>query len=148
MDAWIGLVGAVAGAVIALVGQQLAARSESRAKRVEALLEQCARLIALAEDYRNRVWEERHGLATGAVAGWDLTEYRAAEARVRLLTRSPRILEGVEHLRVTGVELGKVWRFQVDDAAAVDAAWAAYRDAIRGFTVMAAAELRSSAARG
>jgi hypothetical protein len=48
----------LAGALLALAGQQWGLRRASRTRAGELLLEQCAQLIALSEDFRNRAWEE------------------------------------------------------------------------------------------
>ena len=56
MGAWIGLVGVVAGALIALVSQYLIRNSEARERRDALLLEQLAMIITLSGDYRDRVW--------------------------------------------------------------------------------------------
>lgn len=63
MATWVGLIGVLAGALIAFVSQYLVGRSERQERNEALLLEQCALLIALSEDYRNRVWEERHQVA-------------------------------------------------------------------------------------
>jgi len=90
MEAWIGLAGVIAGAAIALGGQYLTRRSEQRERLTTVLLEQCATVVALSEDFRNRVWEERNQLAENVVAKWDLAAYRLAEARLRILCRAGR----------------------------------------------------------
>ena len=145
MDAWVGLLGAIAAAVIALMGQHLTRRSESLERETSLLLEQCARLVALADDYRNRVWEERHSLATDQVGRWDLIECLPAEARARLLCRSEAVLQALEDMRVAGVDLGKAWRFRNADEIALDQAWTAYTATIRRFTSVAADHLRHRA---
>jgi hypothetical protein len=43
------------------------------------LLDQRAQLIALSEDYRNRVWEERNLAANDVVAQWNIGVFRLAE---------------------------------------------------------------------
>ena len=59
MGVWIGLVGVVAGALIALVSQYLIRNSEARERKDALLLEQLAMIIALSGDYRDWVWQER-----------------------------------------------------------------------------------------
>ena len=71
MYAWVGLAGVIAGAIMTLGGQYVTRRSELHERQKSLLLEQCALLVALSEDYRNRVWEERNAVATGVVAAWD-----------------------------------------------------------------------------
>ena len=56
MDAWIGVIGALAGAAIALVSQYITNHSARRERDASILLDQCAQLIALTEDFRNRIW--------------------------------------------------------------------------------------------
>ena len=63
MAAWIGLLGVLAGALIAFGGQYLMRRDERQERNITLLLEQCAVIVALSYDFRNRVWEERNQLA-------------------------------------------------------------------------------------
>ena len=58
MDA---LIGALAGASVAWAAQYVTRRSEVRERQGNLLLEQCALIVALSEDYRNRVWEPPGG---------------------------------------------------------------------------------------
>ena len=92
MGVWIGLVGVVAGALIALVSQYLIRNSEARERRDTLLLEQLAMIIALSGDYRDRVWQERKKVATGVVAAWDIGSYRLAEAKLRILSQDTNLL--------------------------------------------------------
>ena len=123
VNAWMGLIGALAGATIAFVGQYAMTRSARRERETALLLEQCAQLIALSEDYRNRIWEERRLGATNVVVSWNLGDYRLAEAKLKLLCSDTRVLQAVEQLRETGVELGKAWRMAAPEAGELDAAW-------------------------
>jgi hypothetical protein len=134
MDAWIGLVGVIAGAVVTLGGQYVTRRSEALERQQALLLEQCALLVALSGDYLNRVWEERNQLATGVVASWDLGAYRIAQARLRILCRKPDVLLALDTLSNTGGDLGKAWRLTPDNAGNVDAALDAHRAALDAFT--------------
>lgn len=111
MQAWIGLVGVIAGAVIALSGQYLTRRSEVRERQQTLLLEQCALVTALAEDFRNRVWEERNQVAEGVVARWDLGAYRLAQARLRILCDETGVLSALQVLSEAGGNLGRIWRY-------------------------------------
>ena len=58
------LAGVAAGALIAFGGQYLLRRGERHEPNDALLLEQFALVIALSEDYRNRVWEECSQVAT------------------------------------------------------------------------------------
>jgi hypothetical protein len=49
--AWVTLAAAIAGAAIALIGQQITKRGETRFRILELLLEQCTQLDALNTDY-------------------------------------------------------------------------------------------------
>jgi hypothetical protein len=80
----------MAGAIIALAGQQWGTRRENRTRAGELLLEQCAQLIALSHDFRNRAWEETVLGQEGRVDGWDLSNHRLAMARSRSFARTPR----------------------------------------------------------
>ncbi len=76
MAAWAGLVGVVVGALIAFAGQYVMGRGEKQERFDALLLEQFAVIIALSEDFRNRVWEERNHVASDVVGKWDLEAYR------------------------------------------------------------------------
>jgi hypothetical protein len=133
MGAWIGLVGVVAGTLVAFIGQYIVRNSDSRERREAHLLEQLAILLALSEDYRNRVWEERNKVATGVVAAWDLSAYRHAEAQVRILSRDSNVLSALMSLKKTGAELGRSWRLAPEDESRTEAAWKAHRTAVDQF---------------
>jgi hypothetical protein len=79
MDAWVGLVGVVAGAFVAFGGQYLMNKTERQERNTALLLEQCSLIIALSQDYRNRVWEERNQVASDVVGKWDIGTHRLAE---------------------------------------------------------------------
>jgi hypothetical protein len=140
---WIGLVGVIAGALIALGGQYLLRSTERKDRNSTLVLEQCALLIALSEDFRNRVWSERNGEEAGYVAGWDIGSYRLAEARLRLLSPGLAVAADLEPLRETGKDLGKAWQFTPDNEAAVDSAWKAHRAAIERFAAASSRTLGS-----
>jgi hypothetical protein len=142
VDAWVGLIGAIAGATIAIIGQHVAGRSEARERASTLLLEQCAQLVALAEDYRNRVWEERHKLSNEAVAAWDISAYSLAEARLRILCRDPSVLSALDALRQAGINLGKTWRVSRADGPNVQQAWEAHRDALDDFITASSTLIR------
>ncbi|MDQ2883316.1 MAG: hypothetical protein M3Y48_19655 [Actinomycetota bacterium] len=134
MEAWIGVIGAVVGAVIALLGQYISNRSERRARDAALLLDQCAHLIALSEDYRNRVWEERNLVANGVVAEWNIGEFRLAEARLKILCKDKASVAAIGRLQSTGQELGKAWRLERSESEALDAAWRNHREALNNFS--------------
>ena len=130
---WVGLLGVLAGALIAFGSQYLVSKTERQERNVGLLLEQCATIIALSEDYRNRVWEERQNIATDVVAKWDIGTYRLAEARLKVLSQEPAFVEALQALNKSGITLGRSWRLRSADETAVDAAWAAHRDTINRF---------------
>jgi hypothetical protein len=140
MYAWVGLAGVIAGAIITLGGQYVTRRSELRERQKSLLLEQCALLVALSEDYRNRVWEERNAVAAGVVAAWDLGAYRLAQARLRILCREAGVLNAIEVLGKAGTQLGRAWRLAPQDAEGVESAWQSHKSALKTF-VAASSEL-------
>ena len=142
MYAWIGLVGVVAGALIAIGGQFLNHRSQVRAQNADRLLEQLALVVALSEDFRNRVREERNNVADQVVRAWDLGAYRLAEARLKILCREPRLLSAVEVLHDAGTDLGRAWRLLPQDSDRVQNAWVAHRSALDTFAAAAADQVR------
>jgi len=106
MDAWITLLAGIAGAVIALGGQQWGIWNSSRTRAGELLLEQCAQLIALSEDFRNRAWEETVLGQKGRVDGWDVAAHRLAMARARILCKDSAVLEALAEMEESGKEYG------------------------------------------
>lgn len=147
MQVWIGLVGVIAGAVIALGGQYVTRRSEVRERQETLLLEQCALVVALSEDFRNRVWEERHNVAEGVVARWDLGAYRMAQARLRIMCNEPDVLSALGTLSQAGGDLGKMWRLSPDSEKDVQEAWEVHRSAINSFIACSSQLLRAQARR-
>jgi hypothetical protein len=145
MAAWAGLAGVVAGALIAFAGQYVMRRGEKQERFDALLLEQFAVIIALSEDFRNRVWEERNHVASDVVAKWDLEAYRRAEARLRVLSQSARVKAALEALDDAGAELGGAWRTASGDKTAIDSARAAHRDAIERFVAVSAQVIRHRA---
>ena len=144
MSAWIGLVGVVAGALAAFIGQYFVRNSESRERKDTLLLEQLAVLLALSEDYRNRVWEERNNMTTDAVASWDMKTYRLAEARLRILCHDSSVLSALTALKKAGGELGVSWRMSPEDEPRTQAAWEAHRAAVDQFIAASSQAFRGS----
>jgi hypothetical protein len=142
MAAWIGLVGVVTGALIAFGGQYLIGRTERQERNDTLLLEQFALVIALSEDYRNRVWEEYNHVASNVVGKWDIGTYRLAEARLRVLSQEPEVVAALEALQEAGSALGRAWRLASSDKAAVESAWEAHRDAIDRFVAVSSQVIR------
>jgi hypothetical protein len=122
--------GVPAGALIAFGGQYLMRRTERQERNTALLLEQCAVIVALSHDYRNRVWEERNDLSNDAVANWDIGSYRLAEARLRILAPDPGFIDTLTALRKTGIALGTAWRLSPGDETALERASSAHNDAI------------------
>lgn len=110
MGAWVTLAAAVAGAAIAIVGQYVTRRGENGIRRAELVLEQCSQLVALSEDFRNRVWEERELGQSGRVDDWNLAAYRLAAARLRILCGDSRVLAALDEMNDAGKKLGAYWR--------------------------------------
>ncbi len=121
-------------ASIAWAAQYVTRRSEVRERQDALLLEQCALIAALSEDYRNRVWEERNKVAAGVVAAWDLGAYRLAQARLRILRREADVLAALEALGKAGTGLGRAWRLSPQDADSIQAARETHRSVLSAFT--------------
>jgi len=133
MQGWIGIIGVLAGGGIALLGQYRLRLADKRDELTALFLEQCAQLVALSEDYRNRVWEERRLSLQGRVAEWRLGDYRLAEARVKILCRDAQLRDALKHLNEAGGSLGKVWRPAGDEDEQVETAWRTHREALNRF---------------
>ena len=133
MAAWIGLIGVVAGALLAFCGQYLNRKLELLDRRAGLLLEQAAVIVSMSEDFRNRVWAERNNLATDAVQEWDYGAYRLAEARLLILCRTRAVVAAIHCLRKSGHALDNSWRLPDRDESEIDAAWQSQRLAIDRF---------------
>ena len=144
---WVGLIGVLAGALIAFGGQYLMGRSERQERSAAILLEQCAVLIASSEDFRGRVWEERNSPGRDVVGKWDGETYGLAEARLRLLSQESDFLAALEALRESGKALAKAWDQAASDEAAVDSAWLEYRSAITQFVTVGSRLIRPRSGR-
>jgi hypothetical protein len=110
MQAWLTLLAAVVGAAIALAGQHIARRGDERRHAGELLLEECAQVAALAEDYSDRVWEESVLKITGRVEAWDLRSDRLAASRLRILCDDAGLIATLDELDTAGRRLGVYWR--------------------------------------
>jgi hypothetical protein len=66
--------------------------------------------VALSEDFRNLLWEERLLGHTGRVETWDLTGARLAEARLRIVSKDQRLLAALDEVTKSGGSLGAYWR--------------------------------------
>lgn len=146
MATWVGLVGVLAGALIAFGSQYLVSKTERQERTTETLLEQCATIIALSEDFRDRIWQERQHLAVNVVK-WDLGAYRLAEARLRVLHHEPEFLAALKELRDAVGELDRSWRQEPCDESIVDSAWAAHRDKINLFVAVSSEAFGSRSTR-
>jgi hypothetical protein len=148
MEVWVGLIGAiaaVAGAGVAFAGQFFVSKAERQAAQRETVLGHCVELIALAHDYRNRLWEERHLGVSDSVRQWDLNAYRRNEAALRLLTNDDHLHAKLESLGEAGRRLGAFWRLEGPncDQDELDQRWKHHHVAIQDFK--AAANKRISA---
>jgi hypothetical protein len=142
MDAWATVVGTIAGAAIALAGQWAVVRGQRRTRVGELLLEQCARVVALNEDFRNRLWEERTLSRPGRVESWDLGAARLAAAQVRILCMDADVLAALSELGTAGRELGAYWRRGDIDEAELEYRYHRQKAAIEQFSETAAALVR------
>ena len=145
MAAWAGLAGVVAGALIAFAGQYVMRRVERQERFDSLLLEQFAAIVALSEDMRNRVWEERNQVASDVVDKWDMGAYRLAEARLRILSQAPGLKAALEELDDAGSELGGTWRTRSGGDEAIDASLTAHRAALERFLVVSSQIIRHRA---
>jgi hypothetical protein len=110
MDAVITLMATLVGAGIVLFGQWILERRQRAARFGELLLEQSALLLALNDDFDNRLWEERVLGLAGRVDSWDLASSRLAKAKLEILKPDPRLERALIRLHSTGVSLGDYWR--------------------------------------
>src|SRR5689334_13059832 len=142
MGIWGTLLATAAGAAIALLGQHLVKRAETKTRMAELALEQCALIAASAEDFHNRVWEERALGHADRVSGWDLSAHRLASARLQILTTDQRLLTALAEVNESGQQLGSYWRRHGTDDAEYRARWERHRNAMAGFLSASGESLR------
>jgi hypothetical protein len=95
-----------------LVASSWAHGTPNRTRAGELLLKQCAQLIALSEDFRNRAWEED---------GWDGAAHRLAMARARILCQDAAVLAALAEMEESGREYGShLRRSDVSDEELAD----------------------------
>lgn len=90
-------------------------------------------VVALAEDYKNRVWEQRNGLSNDSVAGWNFRESSLAQARIQILTGDEGLLSAERTLSRAGTALGRAVRLDTGDVEELELAWQAYKAALENF---------------
>lgn len=138
MNAWVTLLAAMVGAAIAVTGQWASRRGERISRRAELVLEQCAQLVALSDDFRNRLWEERVLGQTGRTPGWDLQSFSLAGARLRILCRDRVLLDALNELNTSGKALGAYWRQGRIEPGELDVRLQRDKDAAEAFVVASA----------
>lgn len=142
METVIGLVGAIAGGALVLAGQYLARRQERRDRRSQLLFENCVRLIAIEEDFRGRVWNERCAGAKDQVDSWNAEGFRIAEASVGILTTDSDLLAALHQVRESGKQLGAKWRLDQRDSPALERLTKEHRAALDAFITASRAKAR------
>ena len=133
MAAWIGLIGTLIGAGATLLSQYLVKRPEKHDDRMMLMVARSAQLVALANDYRNRIWEERSLGVADRVSPWNLQDYRLAEAHISIVCRAPSVRLSLRELNEAGKELGRVWRTDASKEPEVEAAGRRHREALGSF---------------
>jgi hypothetical protein len=142
MDGFLGLVGAAVGAAIAICGQLVTTRTERRSRVAELLLEQCAQAVALEEDFRDRLWEERRLGHAGRVDAWNAGAKGLADARLRLLSRDERLLSAARELGESGTALAGYWRSGQRESDEIDRLWKRHRLAVDTFIEVSGGMIR------
>jgi hypothetical protein len=94
-------------------------------------------VVALEEDFRNRLWEERKLDQSGRIDGWDVAGFRLAAARVRLLTADRRVAEALAATTRAGTDLGSYWRRGNRDEDETERLWRSHREALEAFVLAA-----------
>jgi hypothetical protein len=133
VNPWITLLAALVGGSLTLAGQAVGRRSEGNARRMELVLEQCSRIAALSEDFRNRFWEERVLGLADRTAQWDLEAHRLAAARLRILCGDPQVITALDELEASGKALGGYWRRGDVDESELDDRYARDKAALAVF---------------
>ena len=119
MDAAIGLIGVIAGALIALYSQRFQQRAGEDTDIRKVLLQQCANVVALEHDFRHRVFDHRERKLPNTLPEWPRSKRREAEAQILILSTNDQLRDQLLLLRRKGAAL----------AAALEAADEQFRPA-------------------
>lgn len=120
------------GALALAFGQLLVNRRDRVDSYRDDILLLCAQVAALSWDFRNRVWEERTGVASDVVEKWDVHGFQLAEAQLAILNPNAELRERLQHLRESGQELGLAWRTAEPDEE-IEELWRSHRSALARF---------------
>jgi hypothetical protein len=106
-----GLWSVLAGAAIVLIARLAATLFARMRPKPRALSEDRAAIVALSEDFQNRVIGERRGAIDAAeVLAWDARAYRLARLRLRTHTQSAETRAALLDLDEARANLGTAWR--------------------------------------
>ena len=132
------LAGVVVGSLLT-IAQQAATRSRDRTERErQELRAACADFITACEVLRNRIWEEREGLAAaGDLSGWNVHAHRRAFAELELRVTDLGLREALLELRQAGLVLDRAWRASTIERPDFTKAWDDYQNAIARFSTAA-----------
>ena len=138
----LALVGVIVGGAITLWTQSQGYKFLRQDRRGTGVLDSATTVISLAEDYKNRMWEERNGLSSGAIESWDIARSADAHTRLRLLSNDEALHAASKDLKASGTRLGKAWRLTRIDGPEVEDAWQDYKRALDAFTAAAGVEVQ------
>ncbi len=124
MEVVFGLVGVVVGAVVAFAGQVFIRRREEKERWLTVLLEECANLYVLEQEFRGGIW-----LAYGEgdferLRQWGRTDRRMSGTKLRLVCTDSELVDSAERLTALGKQVwnvakedpdGESWRRLMDD---------------------------------
>ena len=113
-----------------------------RARGGELLLEHCALLVAMNEDLRNRVWEERVLGQQGRLDDWDLAGTRLATARLRILCTDESVLAALVGMNSAAKDLAAYWRRGNAESTEVDLRYEQLKQTIESFAEASARLIR------
>ncbi len=142
MGAIVTLTATLVGAGIAFLSQWLFDRRQRTGRLGELLLEQSALLLALNDDFENRLWEERSLKLKDRVDTWDFTSSRLAKSKLEILSTDRELNNALSKLHLAGVCLGAYWRRGNCDEDILDGYLTAYRSARVEFLAASSAAVR------
>lgn len=138
-----GFVGAITGAAIALSGQLLARRSESRDQWLDQLLNDCATIYQLEDVFLAAMSHAVRRAAEERLEGWRREERAHAGAELEMLSPSRQLVALARDLNTSGRQLWHDHRNGALDEKSREGRFNAHRQLLDRFVEEASKVLRS-----
>jgi hypothetical protein len=142
MDALVTLLATLAGAGIAFFSQWIFDRRQRTDRLGKLILKYGALLLAVNEDFENRLWEERVLGLKERVDNWDLASSRRARLNLEILSADPILKQALSRLHSTGVAVGSYWRINRSNDKKLEALLADHQVARKEFQAATSVAVR------